>query len=200
MSRVIRTGSGPDHTRQKVESQSRKHKERQKHWREKQKMKRLRAKKATEEPTPTPKARGLLAQRFWEALDLDKALERVGIIKTGGLAVGCILMVVLLFGVMDVMSLRALAEVVGQDLALCAVLGIQALEQKMLYRTLAAITVTQYQAWTSQVVRTLQQDPRTASLPGGVTAGDETQVSKRYGGKMPGNCTLSTYRLTHGFS
>ncbi len=186
MSRVIRTGSVPNHTRQKVESQSRKRKERQKHWREKQKMKRLRAKKAAEEPTPTPKARGFLAQRFWEALNLDKALEGVGIIKTGGLAVGSILMVVLLFGVMDVTSLRALAEVVGQDLALCVVLGIQALEQKMLYRTLAAITVTQYQAWMSQVVRTLQQDPRTASLPGGVTAGDETQVSKRYGGKMPG--------------
>ncbi len=117
---------------------------------------------------------------------MDEALEGVGIIKTGGLAVGCILMVVLLFGVMDVMSLSALAEAVGQDVALCAVLGIQALEQKMLYRTLAAIKVTQYQAWMSQVVRTLQEDPRTASVPGGVTAGDETQVSKRYGGKMPG--------------
>jgi len=102
------------------------------------------------------------------------------------LAVGCILLVVLLFGVMNVTSLCALAEAVGQDAALCAVLGIQALEQKILYRTLAAITVTQYQAWMSQVVRTLQQDPRTASLPSGVTAGDETQVSKRYGTKMPG--------------
>ncbi len=186
MSRVMQTGSIPNHTRRKDESQKRKRKERQKHWREKQEMKRLKAKKAAEEPTPTPKARGFLAQRFWEALDLDEALEGVGIIKTGGLAVGCILMVVLLFGVMDVTSLSALAEAVGQDLALCAVLGIQALEQKMLYRTLAAIKVTQYQAWMSQVVRKLQEDPRTASVPGGVTAGDETQVSKRYGGKMPG--------------
>jgi hypothetical protein len=186
MSRVKRTGSVANHTRRKDESQKRKCKERQKHWRKKQEMKRLRAKKAAEEPTPRPKARGFLAQRFWEALHLDEALEGVGIIKTGGLAVGCILMVVLLFGVMDVTSLCALAEAVGQDLALCAVLGIQALEQKMLYRTLAAITVTQYQAWMSQVVRTLQEDPRTASVPGGVTAGDETQVSKRYGGKMPG--------------
>jgi hypothetical protein len=149
-------------------------------------MKRLRAKKAIAEPKPTPTARGFLAQRFWEALHLDEALEGVGIVKAGGLAVGCILLVALLFGVMNVTSLCALAEAVGQDLALCAVLGIQGLEQKMLYRTLAAITVTQYQAWMSQVVRTLQQDPRTASLPSGVTAGDETQVSKKYGGKMPG--------------
>jgi len=149
-------------------------------------MQRLQAKKALEEPKPTPTARGFLAQRFWEALDLDEALEQEGIVKAGGLAVGCILLVVLLFGVMNVTSLCALAEAVGQDAALCAVLGIQALEQKMLYRTLAAITVTQYQAWMRQVVRTLQQDPRTASLPGGVTAGDETQVSKRYGTKMPG--------------
>jgi hypothetical protein len=186
MSRVMRTGSISNHTRRKVESQHRKHKMRQKHWRQKQQMKRLRAKKAMEEPKPTPKAGGFLAQRFWEALHLDEALEEVGIVKAGGLAVGCILLVVLLFGVMNVTSLSGLAEAVGQDLALCAVLGIQALEQKMLYRMLAAITVTQYQAWMSQVVRTLQQDPRTASLPSGVTAGDETQVSKRYGTNMPG--------------
>jgi len=186
MSRVMRTGSIPNHTRRKVESQQRKRKARGKHWREKQQIQRLRAKKAMEEPSPTPTARGFLAQRFWEALDLDEALEQEGIVKVGGLAVGCILLVVLLFGVMNVTSLCALAEAVGQDAGLCAVLGIQALEQKMLYRTLAAITVTQYQAWMSQVVRTLQQDPRTASLPSGVTAGDETQVSKRYGAKMPG--------------
>ena len=186
MSRVMRTGSIPNHTRQKVERQQRKRKARQKHWRQKQQMKRLRARKAIEEPKPTPTASGFLAQRFWEALHLDQALERVGIVKAGGLAVGCILLVVLLFEVMNVTSLSALADAVGQDLALCAVLGIQALEQKMLYRTLAAIKVTQYQAWMSQVVHTLQQDPRTASLPSGVTAGDETQVSKRYGAKMPG--------------
>jgi hypothetical protein len=186
MSRVMRTGSISNHTRQKVEGQHRKRQMRRKHWRQKQQLKRLRAKKAMEEPKPTPKARGFLTQRFWEALHLDESLEGVGIVKAGGLAVGCILLVVLLFGVMNVTSLSALAEAVGQDLALCAVLGIQALEQKMLYRTLAAITVTQYQAWMSQVVGTLQQDPRTASLPGGVTAGDETQVSKRYGAKMPG--------------
>ena len=186
MSRVMRTGSIPNHTRRRVESQQRKRKARRKHWREKQQIQRLQAKKAMEEPKPTPTARGFLAQRFWEALDLDEALEQEGIVKAGGLAVGCILLVVLLFGVMNVASLCALAEAVGQDAALCAVLGIQALEQKMLYRTLAAITVTQYQAWMSQVVCTLQQDPRTASLPSGVTAGDETQISKRYGTKMPG--------------
>jgi hypothetical protein len=186
MSRVMRTGSVPNHTRRKVESQQRERKAREKHWREKQQIQRLRAKKAMEEPRPTPTARGFLAQRFWEAFHLDEALEQAGIVKVGGLAVGCILLVVLLFGVMNVTSLCALAEAVGQDAALCAVLGIQALEQKMLYRTLAAITVSQYQAWMSQVVGTLQQDPRTASLPSGVTAGDETQVSKRYGAKMEG--------------
>jgi hypothetical protein len=186
MSRVMRTGSMANHTRRKVESQQQKGKARKKHWREKQQIRRLRAKKAMEEPRPTPTARGFLAQRFWEALHLDEALGEEGIVKVGGLAVGCILLVVLLFGVMNVTSLCALAGAVGQDAALCAVLGIQALEQKMVYRTLAAITVTQYQGWMSQVVRTLQQDVRTTSLPNGVTAGDETQVSKRYGTKMPG--------------
>lgn len=186
MSRVMQTGSIPNHTRRKQERQRRKRKERKEHWRKRQQLKRLEAKRAIEEPKRTPTAGGFLAQRFWEALHLDEALERVDITKCGGLAVGSILLVVMLLGVMSVTSLSALAGAVGQDLALCAVLGIQALEHKMLYRTLAAITVEQYQAWQKQVVNRLQQDPRTASLPSGVTAGDETQVSKRYGSKMPG--------------
>lgn len=66
MSRVMRTGSIPNHTQWKVESQQRKCKARRKHWREKQQIQRLQAKKAMEEPKPTPTARGFLAQRFRE--------------------------------------------------------------------------------------------------------------------------------------
>jgi len=186
MSKVKRTGSIPNHTRRKAERQRRKRKARQAHWRERQELKRLQMRRAAEEPQPTPTARGPLAQRFWEALQLDAALERIGVEKAGGLAVGCILLVVMLMGVVNVTSLLALAAQVGQDAALCAVLGIHALEQKMLYRTLAAITVSQYQAWMTEILQALQADPRTASLPSGVTAGDETQISKRYGYQMPG--------------
>lgn len=186
MSQVKRTGSVPNHIRQTAERQRRKRKARQTHWRKKQELKRLQMRRAAEEPQPTPTARGPLAQRFWEALHLDAALERIGVEKAGGLAVGCILLVVMLMGMMNVTSLSALAAQVGQDTALCAVLGIHALEQKILYRTLAAITVSQYQDWMTGIVRTLQADPRTASLPSGVTAGDETQISKRYGYEMPG--------------
>lgn len=186
MSKVKPTGSIPNHTRRKTERQKRKRQIRQAHWRKKQELKRLHMRRAAEEPKPTPTARGPLAQRFWEALHLDAALERVGVVKAGGLAVGCILLVVLLMGMMNVTSLAALAGEVAQDAALCAILGIQALEQKMLYRTLAAITVSQYQDWMTEILHALQADPRTASLPSGVTAGDETQISKRYGYKMPG--------------
>jgi hypothetical protein len=126
----------------------------------------------------------------------------VGITKAGGLAIGGILLVVMLFGVMNVTSLTALAAAVGQDAALGAVLGLTALEHKMLYRTLAAIAVPQYQAWVTEIVRALQQDPRTASQPHGVVAGDETQVAKRYGGQMAGIRTIflhSTKVFTLGY-
>lgn len=186
MSKVKRTGSVPNHIRDTHERQRRKRKGRQAHWRKKQELKRLQLRRAAEEPKPTPTARGPLAQRFWEALHLDEALERISVEKAGGLAVGCILLVVMLMGMMNVTSLLALAAQVGQDTALCAVLGIHALEQKMLYRALAAITVCQYQDWMTQIVQALQADPRTASLPSGVTAGDETQISKPYGYTMPG--------------
>jgi len=186
MSKPEKTGSIPNRIKHKTERRKRKDKARQKHWREKQELKRLAIRRAEQEPQPTPTARGYLAQRFWEALHLDDALKRIGIIKMGGLAVGCILLVVLLFGVMSVTSLSALATEVGKDTALCATLGIQAMEHKILYRTLAAISVSQYQAWIGEVIQALQQDPRTASQPHGVVAGDETQVAKRYGFKMPG--------------
>jgi len=190
MPKPEKTGSIPNHIKCKAERRRRKDKVRRKHWREKQELKRLAMRRAEEEPKPTPIARGYLAQRFWEALHLDKVLERVGITKMGGVAVGCILLMVLLFGVMNVTSLSALATEVGNDLALCAILGVRVMERKMLYRTLAAISVSQYQAWMGEIVQALQQDPRTASQPHGVVAGDETQVAKRYGFKMPGIRTI----------
>jgi hypothetical protein len=190
MSKPQKTGSTTRRARCQAERQQRRRKARQKHWRQKQEMKRLALRRAAEEPQPSPTARGYLAQRFWEALHLDEALVRVGITKAGGLAIGCILLVVLLFGVMNVTSLTALAAAVGRDAALCAVLGVSTLEHKMLYRTLAAISVSEYQAWMGKIVQALQRDPRTASQPHGVVAGDETQAAKRYGFKMPGIRTI----------
>jgi len=190
MSRTKQTGSTTNHTKKKAERQKQKQKCRRKHWRQKQELKRVATRRANQEPKPTPTARGYLGQRFWEALHLDAALERVGISKQGGLAVGCILLVVLLFGIMNVESLTALAAEVSQDLALCAILGIQTLEHKMLYRALAAIKVEQYKEWMREIVQELQQNPRTTSQPHGVVAGDETQVAKRYGFKMPGIRTI----------
>jgi len=190
MSSSKQTGSVPNHTKQRAERQKQKRQLRRTHWRRKQELKSLATRRAAQEPKPTPTTRGYLGQRFWKALHLDEGLERVGITKRGGLAVGCILLVVLLFGVMNVNSLTGLSAAVGQDLALCAILGIHALEHKMLYRTLAAISVDQYQAWMTEILRTMQQDPRAASQSCGVVAGDETQVAKRYGVRMPGIRTI----------
>jgi len=190
MSQPQETGSTTRRARRKNERQQHRRQVCQQHWRQKQELQRLALRRAAADPQPTPTARGYLAQRFWAALHLDAALAQVGITKAGGLAIGGILLVVMLFGVMNVTSLTALATAVGQDVALCAVLGISTLEHKMLYRTLAAIAVPQYQAWVTEIVRALQQDPRTASQPHGVVAGDETQVAKGYGGQMPGIRTI----------
>jgi len=186
MSKSKHTGSVPNHSKQRAKRQQRQAAHRRKHWRHKQELKRLATRRATEEPQPTPTARGYLGQRFWEALQLDEALERVGIAKSGGISIGCVLLVVLLFGIMNVQSLSSLAEAIGQDVALCAVLGIQSLEAKILYRTLSAISVPQYQTWMKEILQALQRNPRTASQCAGVVAGDETPVAKPYGPHMPG--------------
>jgi hypothetical protein len=65
-------------------------------------------------------------------------------------------------------------------------LAVSALDEKQLYRGLAQISVAQYMAWMRQLLGALQADPRTASRPDGVIAGDSTQIAKPYAHKIPG--------------
>jgi len=145
----------------------------------------LHARRAQIDPQPAPRARGYFVQQIWDTLGLEAALEQVGITK-GGLPFSTILLVVILMGVLGAASLADLTRQVVQDTALCAMLGLQALDEKVIYRGLASITVAQYQAWMRQVLRALQADPRTASRPDGVVAGDSTQVAKPGAHKIPG--------------
>jgi hypothetical protein len=145
----------------------------------------LQAQRAQADPQPAPRARGYFVQQIWDILRLDAALEQVGIAK-GGLPFSTILIVVILMGVLGATSLADLTRQVAQDAALCAMLGLQALDEKVIYRGLATITVAQYQAWMGHLLRALQADPRTASRPDGVVAGDSTQVAKPGAHKIPG--------------
>lgn len=128
---------------------------------------------------------GFFIQQFWDKLGLDKALEKVGIIKDG-LPFSAIFIIVLLMGIMNASSLHNLIDVVPQDAALMAMLALESLEEKQLYRGLARVSIAQYQAWMSELLKSLQADPRTASLPSGTVIADTTQVLKRYSHKIPG--------------
>jgi hypothetical protein len=141
--------------------------------------------RAQTDPQPAPRARGYFVQQIWDTLGLDAALVQVGIAK-GGLPFSTILIVVILMGVLGAASLADLTRQVVQDAALCAMLGLHALDEKVIYRGLATITLAQYQAWMGQLLRALQADPRTASRPDGVVAGDSTQVAKPGAHKIPG--------------
>ena len=124
-------------------------------------------------------------QQFWNKLGLDRALEKVEIVKDG-LPLSTIFIIVLLMGIVGADSLHNLIDVVPQDAALMALLALESLEEKQLYRGLARVSIAQYQAWMSELLKSLQADPRTASLPSGVMIGDTTQVVKRYSHKIPG--------------
>ena len=145
----------------------------------------LHPRRAQLDPQPAPRARGYFVQQIWDTLGLEAALAQVGVAK-GGLPVSTILIVVILMGVLGAASLADLTRQVVQDAALCAMLGLHTLDEKVLYRGLASITVAQYQAWMGQLLRALQADPRTASRPAGVVAGDSTQVAKPGAHKIPG--------------
>lgn len=149
----------------------------------------LRVQRAKSLPQPAPTGLGFFIQQFWEKLKLDKALEKAGIVK-GGISFSAIFIVVLLMGIVGAASLHNLIELIPRDAALMTMLALESLEEKQLYRGLAQVSIAQYQVWMSELLRELQADPRSASLPEGVMIGDTTQVVKRYSHKIPGVHTL----------
>jgi hypothetical protein len=153
--------------------------------REKRQRRLLRAQRAKTPPQPAPTGLGFFVQQFWNKLGLDQALEKVGVVKDG-LPLGTIFILVLLMGIVNAASLHHLIQVVPQDAALLAMLALDSLEEKQLYRGLAQVSVSQYQAWQSELLKKLQADPRTASLAAGAMLADTTQVVKNYSHKIPG--------------
>jgi len=153
--------------------------------REKQQRRLLRVQRAKSTPQPAPTGLGFFVQQFWNKLGLDQALEKVGVVKDG-LPLGTIFILVLLMGIVNAASLHHLIQIVPRDTALLAMLALNSLEEKQLYRGLAQVSVTQYQAWQSELFKKLQADPRTASLATGAMIADTTQVVKNYSHKIPG--------------
>jgi hypothetical protein len=134
---------------------------------------------------PTPQAGSYLVRQFWEQLGLTAALERLGLRKFKGLAASTLLLVCLLFGVLGAQSVSDLTDKARNDPVLLECCAAELLERKQIYRFLGKMTQEQYQAWLVHILGRLQADPRTASRPDGVMAGDETTILKS-GKKMPG--------------
>ena len=145
----------------------------------------LQARRAKDTPQPAPTGLGYFLQKFWDKLGLDKALEKAGIVKDG-LPFSSIFMVVLAMGITGASSLYNLIDVIPKDAALMAMLGLQSLEEKQLYRGLARVSITQYQVWMGELLKGMQCDPRLASLVTGTAIGDTTQVVKKYSHTIPG--------------
>jgi len=135
--------------------------------------------RAARNPKPSPRARGYLALRFWEQFKLGEALEAIGVVKEG-LPLGHILLLVMLFGLLNASSLAGLVQEVNQDTVLCAILDLEILDEKQVYRGLARLTPADYRAWMRRFVGELQRNPRTASRREGVLIGDGTQVTRSH--------------------
>jgi hypothetical protein len=143
--------------------------------------------RAARNPDAPPKARGCLAVHFWKRFKLGEHLNQVGVFKEG-LPLGRILLVVMVFGLLNATSLADMVKEVNEDVVLCAILDIDRLEVKQVYRGLAMLTVEDYRAWMGSLVWELQLDVRTASRRGGVLIGDGTQVRRSYSRKRGEKC------------
>lgn len=157
-------------------------KARRKQHKQRQQMRLASIGRAARNPKASPRARGCLAVHFWQRFKLGEHLEKVGVFK-GGLPLGHIMLVAMLFGLLNATSLDDVVQEVNQDVVLCAILDIDRLEEKQLYRGLALLTVADYRAWMKRFLRELQKNPRTASRREGVLIGDGTQVRRSYSRK-----------------
>lgn len=179
---------GNDHTtrsslRQEKRRQAKAH-ARFRRRRKRQQWKPVQSGRTTKKIKPTPQAGSYLVRQFWEYFGMTEALEQLGIRKFKGLAASTLLMVALLFGVLGAQSVSDLADKARGDQVLLECCAVDLLERKQLYRLLGKMTQEQYQAWLLHILKRMQADPRTASRPDGVVAGDETVILKS-GKKMP---------------
>jgi len=133
-----------------------------------------------------PRARSGIFRQLWVGLGLPSLLEQLGITKYSGLPADALLFVCALFGVISARSIHHLVERASQDGLLQKLLPIlEKLNDKALRYLLKRIEPATYQALQGAVIRALQDDPRMASLPEGVVAGDDT-IEFKSGANMPG--------------
>jgi hypothetical protein len=178
------------HSTQNIKKRERKAKRRAKkkqQRRHQRQMKQIDIGRAARNPDAPPKARGCLAVHFWKRFKLSEHLAQVGILKEG-LPLGHILLAVMLFGLLNATSLADVVKQVNEDSVLCAILDIDQLEVKQVYRGLAMLTVEDYRAWMGSLMRELQLDVRTASRRDGVLIGDGTQVRRSHSRKRGKKC------------
>ena len=133
-----------------------------------------------------PRARSGLLRRLWEGLGMPKLLDQLGIGKYSGLSADALLFVYALFGAANARSIQHLVALAGKDTLLQRLLPeLERLNDKALRYLLKRIDPDTYQAFQGEIIRALQEDPRMASRPDGIVAGDDT-IECKSGAKMPG--------------
>jgi len=141
---------------------------------------------AEREISEQPRARSGLLRRLWEGLGIPAFLERLGISKYSGRSADALLFVYALFGVADACSILHLVKLSGGDVLLQMLLPeLAGLNDKALHYLLKRHSPATYQSLHGEVIHALQDDPRMASRPEGVVAGDDT-IEFKSGVKMPG--------------
>ena len=133
-----------------------------------------------------PQARSGMLRRIWVGLNIPEMLERVGITKYSGLGADPLLFSYALFGSVNARSIQHLVESTSKDELLQELLPeLAELNDKALRYLLKRIEPQSYQELQGGVIEAFQRDPRMASRPDGVVAGDDT-IECKSGAKMPG--------------
>lgn len=141
---------------------------------------------ATGEIPEQPRARSGLLRRLWVGLGIPNLLDRLGISKYSGLSADALLFVYALFGMVSARSIQHLIVLAGNDVLLQKLLPVlDRLNDKALRYLLRRVEPDTYRALQGEIIRILQDDPRMASRPDGVTIGDDT-IEFKSGAKMPG--------------
>ena len=141
--------------RKQKQAQKAKKASKEQHQNHQKKRQRLEAIEAQAEPQPAPTAKGYFADQIWNNLNLDQALYQARISKEG-LEIRTVLILVIMMGMMNASSLKALSDKFSQDQTLQTIFGLEQLDDNQLYRALADIQVAQYMYFMSLLLGALQ--------------------------------------------
>ena len=138
--------------------------------------------KTKKEIEKTPQAMPFLLGKAWGFLRIGELMEKVGIKKRSGVLAEDISFIYSSSGLSDAKSILDLSRQIKDDTLLKKILAAKSVKNdignKVINRFIKSIGIEKYDSLLDEVIKGLQTNPVTASVPEGTLIGDDTIILK----------------------